>query len=140
MLVDGITAANDLGLSDAVPAKVVVHTDARLTPFDIGTLRITFKKTAPSKLYWAGRPAMRVVQALYWLKDRLAVDGPQIRTRLLRILQDPQHGPAITADLRDGFAALPAWMQDYLRHLVLNVTERPANPGGASKAPTSAVK
>jgi hypothetical protein len=32
MLVDGLTAANDLGLSDAVPAKVVVHTDARLRP------------------------------------------------------------------------------------------------------------
>src|ERR1700756_3316673 len=44
MLVDGVTAANDLGLSDAVPAKVVVHTDARLTPFDIGSLHISFRK------------------------------------------------------------------------------------------------
>ena len=30
MLVDGMTAANDLGLSDAVPGRIVVHTDARL--------------------------------------------------------------------------------------------------------------
>jgi hypothetical protein len=119
MLVDGITAANDLGLSDAVPAKVVVHTDARLTPLQIGGVSIAFKKTAPSKLYWAGRPAMRVVQALHWLKDRLPQDGPQIRRRLQRILQDPVHGPAITADLRAGFAVLPAWMQDVLRDLVL---------------------
>ena len=29
MLVDGMTAANDLGLTDAVPANIVVHTDAR---------------------------------------------------------------------------------------------------------------
>ena len=29
LLPDGITAANQLGLTDAVPAKVTVHTDAR---------------------------------------------------------------------------------------------------------------
>jgi len=29
MLVDGLTAANDLGLTTAMPSQVVVHTDAR---------------------------------------------------------------------------------------------------------------
>jgi hypothetical protein len=118
MLVDGITAANDLGLSDAVPSKVVVHTDARLTPFDLGALRISFRKTAPSKLYWAGRPAMRVVQALHWLKDSIPADGPQLRRRLGRILAEPAHGAAIVQDLQDGLGALPAWMQDFLRPLL----------------------
>ena len=118
MLVDGVTAANDLGLSDAVPSKVVVHTDARLTPFDLGALRISFRKTAPSKLYWAGRPAMRVVQALHWLKDKIPADGPQLRKRLGRILADPAHGAAIVQDLQDGLGALPAWMQDFLRPLL----------------------
>jgi len=118
MLVDGITAANDLGLSDAVPSKVVVHTDARLTPFDLGALRISFRKTAPSKLYWAGRPAMRVVQALHWLKDSIPADGPQLRQRLGRILADPAHGAAIVQDLQDGLGAMPAWMQDFLRPLL----------------------
>ncbi|MDB5580659.1 MAG: hypothetical protein JWR80_5835 [Bradyrhizobium sp.] len=120
MLVDGITAANDLGLSDAVPAKIVVHTDARLTPFHLGTLSIVFKKTAPSKLLWAGRPAMRVVQALHWLKDRLPVDGPAIRKRLQRILNDPTYGADIIADLRKGFGNLPVWMQDFLRVVVVD--------------------
>jgi hypothetical protein len=118
MLVDGITAANDLGLSDAVPSKVVVHTDARLTPFDLGALHISFRKTAPSKLYGAGRPAMRVVQALHWLKDSIPTDGPQLRQRLSRILADPAHGVAIVQDLQDGLGALPAWMQDFLRPLL----------------------
>jgi hypothetical protein len=120
MLVDGLTAANDLGLSDAVPAKVVVHTDARLAPFQVGGVNIQFKKTAPSRLYWAGRPAMRVVQALHWLKDRLWVEGDDIRRRLQRILGDPQHGAAIRADLKAGFATLPAWMQDFLRDMVMD--------------------
>jgi hypothetical protein len=114
ILVDGITAANDLGLSDAVPAKIVVHTDARLTPFDLGGVRIDFKKTAPSRLFWAGRPAMRVVQALNWLQDQLPVDGPRIRKRLQAILQGPGGG-AIVKDLQDNIAALPTWMQDFLR-------------------------
>ena len=141
MLVDGITAANDLGLSDAVPAKVVVHTDARLATQRIGGLDIAFKRAAPSKLYWAGRPAMRVVQALHWLKDRLPTDRPQIRKRVIRILNDPALGPAIAADLRDGFSALPGWMQDFLRDILADSARstvgspagvRAAEPGRAS--------
>ena len=71
LLVDGMTAANDLGLTDAVPARVTIHTDARRRAIQLDKLNIEFKHTAPSRLYWAGRPAMRVVQALYWLKDTL---------------------------------------------------------------------
>ncbi len=36
MLVDGMTAANDLGLSDAVPARVTIHTDARRRLIQVG--------------------------------------------------------------------------------------------------------
>jgi hypothetical protein len=42
MLVDGMTAANDLGLSDAVPGRIVVHTDARLRPIKLGKQIIAF--------------------------------------------------------------------------------------------------
>ncbi len=115
MIVDGITAANDIGLSDAVPARIIVHTDARLKSLALGSLVIDFKKTAPSKLFWAGRPAMRVVQALHWLRDTLQRDAPRIRKRLQSIFADPTHGPAITADLRDGLSTLPSWMQFFLR-------------------------
>ncbi|WP_018079459.1 DUF6088 family protein [Thiobacillus denitrificans] len=71
VLIDGMTAANDLGLTNAVPGQVIVHTDGRLRPIQLGKLTLQFKLTAPSKLYWADRPAMRVVQALYWLRDGL---------------------------------------------------------------------
>lgn len=118
MLVDGITAANDLGLSDAVPAKIVVHTDARLRSLKLGDQTLSFKPTAPSRLYWAGRPAMRVVQALQWLKPTIPQDGDRISRRLASILADPDHGPAIVADLRSGFSALPDWMQAFLRPML----------------------
>lgn len=56
LLVDGMTAANDLGLTDAVPARITIHTDARRRAVKLDNLVIEFKQTAPSRLYWAGRP------------------------------------------------------------------------------------
>src|SRR5258708_8184351 len=74
MVVDGITAANDLGLTDAVPARPVVLTDPRLKPIRLGNLTLKFQHAAPSRLHWSGHPAMRIVQALYWLRDLLPRD------------------------------------------------------------------
>lgn len=115
ILVDGMTAANDLGLSDAVPARIVVHTDARLKPITLGNLQIEFKSTAPSRLHWAGRPAMRIVQALHWLHDAGGDTDPTVAKRLRAIFADPDHGARIVADLRDDLLALPLWMQRILR-------------------------
>jgi hypothetical protein len=117
MLVDGMTAANDLGLTDAVPARVTIHTDARRRSIKLDNLVIEFKLTAPSRLYWAGRPAMRVVQALHWLKDTLPSDRQRVLARLAKVLADPVHGAAIRQDLANGFTALPAWMQALLRQI-----------------------
>lgn len=114
LLVDGMTAANDLGFTDAVPARVTIHTDARRRSIQIDNLLIEFKHTAPSRLYWAGRRAMRVVQALHWLKDTLPEDGERVSTRLQSILADPKHGHTIIVDLHQGLSHLPAWMQSFL--------------------------
>src|SRR6185437_2133295 len=108
MLVSGMTAANDLHLTTAVPSRVVVHTDMRRRSIRVGNLVIQFKVTAPSRLYWAGHPAMRVVQALHWLKDVSADKDLGTINRLLAVLRDPAQGLAIRADLRDGLLTLPA--------------------------------
>jgi Family of unknown function (DUF6088) len=50
MIVDGITVANVVGLSDAVPAHIIVHTDARLKSLALGNLIIDFKKTASPQI------------------------------------------------------------------------------------------
>jgi len=119
VLVDGMTAANDLGLSEAVTGRVIVHSDARLKPIRLENLTITFKPTSASKLYWAGRPAMRVVQALHWLKPKLEnmSERQRITRRISALLSDPKTGPALRKDLSGGLSALPAWMQDFLREL-----------------------
>jgi Family of unknown function (DUF6088) len=133
MLVDGMTAANDLGLSDAVPGRIVVHTDARLRPIKLGKQIIVFRPTAPSKLFWADRPAMRIVQALHWLHGALADpdDCKRIMGRLHKILTDKDQGPVIAADLAKGLPTLPGWMQDIVRVLVADAASgRAVRPDG----------
>jgi hypothetical protein len=122
--VDGLTAANDLGLTTAVPAHVTVYTDNRLRPIKLGNQVIQFKQAAPSRLYWAGHPAMRVVQALHWLKDLLTSDRDGIMLRLSRILNDPASGPAMRDDLRNGLPTMPTWMHSLMRELL---TAAPTN-------------
>ena len=120
LLVDGMTAANDLGLTTAVPSQVTVLTDARLKAIQLGAQTIRFKQAAPSRLYWAGHPAMRIVQALYWLKDVLPTDA-DIKRRLVDHLKQGNLSHPVIIDLWRGFAAMPTWMQTFMRDLFADV-------------------
>lgn len=143
LLVDGMTAANDLGLTDAVPARVTIHTDTRRRAIQLDKLTVEFKQTAPSRLYWAGRPAMRIVQALHWLKDTLTSERSPILNKLGKVLADPVHGAAIRQDLLDGFHVLPAWMQNLVRELPgcdPQAISTGTRPPAAAKARSRAVK
>lgn len=128
MLVDGMTAANDLGLTTAVPARVVIHTDTCRRTIHLDNLTIEFKQTAPSKLYWSGRPPSHAdCASLQWLKDTLPVDRDRIVAHLSTLLADRRHGRALRNDLRAGFATLPAWMQHLMRDLLGPQASGPAS-------------
>ncbi len=133
MLVDGMTAANDLGLTDAVPAKIVVHSDARRRALRLGNVTISFRPTAASKLFWAGRPGMRVVQALHWMRDLLSREGEanRVRRKLRKLLDDPAAGPPLKADLIDGLTTVPTWMQVFLKPVLQDDQHVSANPAAA---------
>ncbi len=141
MLIDGMTAANDLDLTDAVPARVIIHTDARRRTIQLDKLTVEFKQTAPSRLFRAGRPAMRVVRAVHWLKDTLVSDRDRILRRLTQVLADPAHGATIRQDLIDGFSALPTWMQSLMRELLGGdqplAAAKTSQPQRTTKPPTS---
>ena len=131
MIVDGMTAANDLGLTTAVPARVVIHTDTRRRTIHLDNLTIAFKHTAPSKLYWSGRPAMRIVQALRWLKDMLPTDRDRIVAHLSTLLADGRHGRDLRNDLRAGLVTLPAWARSRAR-TAGPACRRPGHRGSSS--------
>jgi len=136
ILIDGMTAANDLGLSDAVPGRVIVHSDARLKSVRVGNLKIEFKLTSASKLYWAGRPAMRLVQALHWLKPKLndPSDSQRVKRRLNALLSEQRKGPALLRDLKQGMSTLPTWMQEFLADLLPTKNKsRPTTPNSTAK-------
>jgi hypothetical protein len=120
ILVDGMTAANDLGLTNAVPAKIEVLVDGRFKPIKLGNQEIVFKHAAPSRLYWADHPGMRVVQALHWLKDVLTEEDENRRVKsiLKRLFEDGDAGKKISDDLKAHLGSLPIWMQDFLRPLL----------------------
>ena len=135
VVVDGLTAANDLGLTTAVPARITVLTDARLRPIQLGNQQIRFQAAAPSRLYWAGHPAMRIVQALYWLQDMLGSDRKRILRTLRRLVTDPAHGAVLCDDLQQGLRTLPIWMQSIVRDLLdqgVHARQRPRNRASAS--------
>ncbi len=116
-LIDGMTAANMLGLTNAVPAKIEVLVDARLKPVTLGHQKIVFKQAAPSRLYWSGRPGMYLVQALHWFHDVMSNDEEQaaVQCAVRRLLADQENGPALLEDLKGGLLAVPIWMQEILR-------------------------
>lgn len=116
-VIDGMTAANALGLTNAVPAKIEVLVDARLKSIELGNQKIVFKHAAPSRLYWAGRPGMYIVQALHWIHDAIRSEAERLKLdrKIRKLLADEDSGPRLAEDLRTGFTAMPIWMQEILR-------------------------
>ena len=100
---DGLVAANHLGLTNAVPAKVSYVTDGHSRTLKIDGRTVRFRHAGPSVMRWAGRPAAPVVQALRWLGPRAAADGEIVST-LSRHLPDD-----VKLDLLHNSRDLPGW-------------------------------
>ncbi len=66
----GAYAANLLGLSDQVPAKIALLTDGSTRVVQVGNWHIMFRKTSPKNMATAGRVSGLVIQALRYMKQR----------------------------------------------------------------------
>ena len=76
----GAWAANALGLSTQVPAKIVYLSDGPSKKFELGKQTVCFKHARPKEMRTAGAVSSLVVQALRYLgKDGI---GPEIIPRL----------------------------------------------------------
>jgi len=112
----GAQAANALGLSDQIPAKVVFLTPGPDRRVRIGKRDIILKHRTPRKLQAAGRMSGMVIHALEYLgKDRVDDD---VITALHRRLSAPQRRELV----RDLVYA-PAWMRAKLRPLLADEAE-----------------
>ena len=108
---DGLVAANQLGLTNAVPAKVSFVTDGHSRTLKIGGRTVRFRHAGPSVMQWAGKPAAPVVQALRWLGPDAATDARVVST-LSRQL--PEH---VKRDLVQNERNLPGWVLPLARNI-----------------------
>ena len=106
----GAYAANLLGLTEQVPARVEFLTDGTSRTVQVGPMRLVLRRTTPRQMAAAGRSSGLVIQALRSLgpahigSDRLA--------RLRRTLPAAERR-ALLNDL----ALAPTWMRPLLREL-----------------------
>ena len=108
---DGLAAANQLGLSNAVPAKPCYVTDGPTRTLKIDGRTVRFRHASPSVMQWAGRPSAPVAQALRWL-GRDAAQDAQVVSTLRRVL--PEH---VKRDLLHNSRGLPGWALPLARRI-----------------------
>jgi hypothetical protein len=107
----GAYAANAMGLSDQVPAKIVIQTDGVPRRVSLGKLTLLFRRTAPRNLFGSGRPAGLVIQAIRHLRND--PDMPNHIAQLKRRLD-----VKTKLDLKSLMPKTPVWMRPLLLQIV----------------------
>ena len=111
---DGIVAANQLGLTNAVPAKTSYVTNGYTRTLKVGSRTVQFRHASQRLLAWAGRPSAPFVQALYWLGKNVASDPKMINTLRMKL------SDVMKQDIMKNIGLLPSWMVTIVHKLELN--------------------
>ncbi len=106
----GAYAANLLGLSEQVPARIVFLTDGATRKVQIGNQEIVLRRTTPRNMATAGRISGTIIQALRFIgKERITQAQKQSLMRKLTAAEKRQL-------LKDRLYA-PAWMRPLLEEI-----------------------
>ncbi len=106
----GAYAANLLGLSEQVPARIEFLTDGASRSVKLGRREIVLRRTTPRNMASAGRRSGTVIQALRWI-------GPkQIDDKVLSILRR-QLSDNDRKQLKKDLVYAPTWIANILRWL-----------------------
>ncbi len=109
---DGIAAANQLGLTNAVPAKASYVTDGATRDVKIGNRTVRLRHAGPSVMAWSGKTSAPVALALRWLGPQAALDT-RVAATLKRKLPD-----AVKRDLVRNIGSLPSWAAPIVHSIV----------------------
>lgn len=107
----GAYAANALGLSDQVPAKIIIQTNGVPRRVSLGKLTLVFRRVAPRNLFGTNRTAGLVIQAIRHLRN-----DPDISRHVARLKGDLD--AKTKADLKSLMPKTPAWMRPLLQQIV----------------------
>jgi len=108
----GAYAANLLGLSEQVPAKVVFLTSGRARKVKLGKLVIELRPAAPRKMAAAGRTSGLVLSALRYLGKEHITPARIAHLRKILSLKDRKR---LLVDL----PSAPAWLHPHLRAIAM---------------------
>lgn len=108
----GAYAANALGLSDQVPAKVIILTDGVPRKVSLGKLVLMFRRAAPRNLLGAGTRAGLVIQALRYLRG--STDMPKHVARLRKDLD-----AGTKKDLASIIPKIVTWMRPIVQQITV---------------------
>jgi hypothetical protein len=101
-------AANQLGLSTQVPARIVYHSNGAPAEVKLGKLDIVFRRNSGRNLALAGRASGLVAQALRFLgKDKVAPSDIQLLRRRLDV--------DALREIAQDIDKVPAWMRPHFR-------------------------
>ena len=106
----GAYAANVLGLSEQVPARIEFLTDGPSRRVKLGRREIILKRTTPRNMATAGRRSGTIIQALRWLGQQHVDD--KVLFILHRQLRDTDR-----AQLKKDLKYAPDWIAGILRRL-----------------------
>ena len=109
---EGMGYANGLGLTNAVPAKIIYLTDGPTRDIEIDNRTIQLRHAGPKVMFWAGRVSAPVAQALRWLGPYASQDRRVIPT-LRQTLPDD-----VKRDLAQNSAHLPGWAASIVHDVV----------------------
>jgi len=110
LLPSAATAANQLGLSTQVPARLVYHTDGAPTRVMLGNLQIDLRRNTGRMLALAGRSSGLVAQAL---RD---VGKDHVNAGHLQRVRDQLPASARKQLLQD-IHLVPAWMRPHFKEI-----------------------
>lgn len=106
----GVYAANMLGLSEQVPAKVVLLTDGISRTVQAGPMQIRLQRTTPRQMAAAGRLSGLLIQAFKSMGVRHITPAHVERLR--------KNIPAVErAKVMKDLALAPAWMRSLLKQV-----------------------
>ncbi len=108
----GAYAANLLGISEQVPAKVVFLTDGENKKIKIGKMELIFKKTTPKNMAMAGKISGLVVQALKFMGQQ------HIDDRKIRIIKKKLNKEDLKV-LKEDANLAPVWIRKIIHTEIL---------------------
>jgi hypothetical protein len=110
VLPSSAVAANQLGLTTQVPARLIYHTDGAPAELQLGNLKLVFRRNSGRMLGLAGRASGLVAQGMREFgKDGItSVHIGRLRDRL---------SAEQKKQLIDDIDQVPAWMRPYFREI-----------------------